>query len=517
MIARTTFFCLLLLSLAAATVSAQSCPGDCDGDGEITVAELIRGVRIALGQSSLDDCPSFDVDGDGRVVVGELIQAVRAALESCAPAGAVCGDGVALFPEECDDGNVSSGDGCDAECRLELGGDVCAGITSTDTTEYRGVLAADGLDNPIGIAGPPLDPYRMVVLEQRGMLRLLRRTADGFEVAEEPFLDLTAQVIFSSGNDERGLLGIAFHPNYEENGWFFLNYSCRRGGCPGDATQGTSVISRFNRDPESPDRADPSSERILLVVPQRFPNHNGGHLAFGPDGMLYIGMGDGGFREDPDETGQRDDTILGKMLRVDVDVPDSPFWRVPPDNPNPVEGELGLIWAKGLRNPWRYSFDRANGDLYIADVGQDTFEEVSVQPGDSQGGENYGWDIFEADFCHEPDPAPMCPMGAAADEFVFPVHQYGRGEGVSITGGFVYRGCVLDSLNGTYLFSDFIFSGIRSFVLVDGEATEVGEITDAIEVDDGRQIQAVSSYGEDARGEIYILDRTGEIFFLAPR
>ncbi len=529
----------LLVSLAvsfvvgASGVFAQSCPGDCDGDSQVSIAELIRGVRIALRQLELSECPVFDTNADGRVAVGELVAAVRAALEVCiadtptptstptptaTPLPPQCGDGVVQFPEECDDGNVDGGDGCSDACALEPGGDVCAGIPASNTEDYRAVLVADGLASPSHVSGPPLDPNRIFVLEQGGTVWVVVRTSTGYERLAEPFLNLVDRVAFSGGVfDERGLLSIAFHPDYENNRWFFVNYNCRAVACPPGVAAGATVVSRFLRSRDDPNRAEPDSERVLLAIDQPFSNHNGGQLAFGPDGMMYIGMGDGGGGGDPRETAQRDDILLGKLLRVDVDVADAPYWRVPSNNPNPIEGELGLIWAKGLRNPWRFSFDRATGDLFIADVGQQTFEEIDFQPADSRGGENYGWDIFEADSCFEPDPAPDCPEPPERDAFVFPIHQYGRSLGASVTGGFVYRGCVLRSLDGTYLFSDFVRQGIRTLDVVNGAVTRVGEISSSIELPDGLDIRSVSSFGEDARGEIYIVDRQGEVFLLAPR
>lgn len=246
---------------------------------------------------------------------------------------------------------------------------------------------------------------------------------------------------------------------------------------------------------------------------QTFSNHNGGQNAFGPDGYLYVGMGDGGFFDDPNEAGQDDGTLLGKLLRIDVDVPNAPYWRVPSDNPNPIAGELGLIWAKGLRNPWRFSFDRATGDLYIGDVGQDTFEEIDVQPGDSRGGENYGWDNFEGTFCL-PDRRGATECPDPADGFVFPVLEYGRGDGISVTGGVVYRGCSLQTLLGHYFYSDFGSGFVRSFVLAGGEATQRLDRTSSIDVPAGRNLQFPASYGEDARGELYVVDRDGEVFQL---
>jgi cysteine-rich repeat protein len=507
---------LLLLAVAAGGATAQSCPGDCDGDGQVSIAELIRGVRIALGEASADECPPVDGNGDGVVTVNELVAAVRASLEKCVadtptptmtPIGPFCGNGVAEAPEECDDGNTAGGDGCSAACELEPGGDVCAGVPIADGAALRAVLVAAGLQNPVHATAPPLDPNRLFIVEQRGRVRLVKTTADGRELLETPFLDIVDRVRSGSFNDERGFLSIAFHPDYESNGWFFANYTCRAPNCPPGADDSSTVISRFTRSAD-PDWADAASERVLLTVDQPFTNHNGGQLAFGPDGYLYVGMGDGGSGFDPQGNAQSDATLLGKMLRVDVDVAEPPYWRAPDDNPAGGEGELALIWAKGLRNPWRFSFDRANGDLYIGDVGQRTFEEIDVQPGTSRGGENYGWVFYEAGSCVAP---PNCPDRLS---FVFPVLQYGRNDGISVTGGFVYRGCAMPSLRGTYFYSDFGSAFIRTFVLLDGTATQRRDRTAEIAVPSGLDIQFPASYGEDARGELYIVDRDGEVFQL---
>jgi glucose/arabinose dehydrogenase len=224
-------------------------------------------------------------------------------------------------------------------------------------------------------------------------------------------------------------------------------------------------------------------------------------------------MGDGGGRNDPVDNAQNDEALLGKLLRLDVEVEESPFYRVPPTNPHPERGDpLGLIWAKGLRNPWRFSFDRANGDLYIADVGQGDIEEVDVQPAASGGGENYGWDIFEGNACFEPAPQPECPQ--PPDGFVFPVVEYRHNEGCSVTGGFVYRGCALTDLRGTYFYGDYCSAFVRSFVLRDGAASDEHDWTQELRSPGTPLIASISSFGEDTRGEIYVVDLTGSVFKL---
>ena len=267
-----------------------------------------------------------------------------------------------------------------------------------------------------------------------------------------------------------------------------------------------------------PDVAN-TTETQLLTISQPFANHNGGNLVFGPDGYLYVGMGDGGSGGDPLDNGQSDSTLLGKMLRIDVDVNSSPFYAVPASNPNPGAGDpLGLIWAKGLRNPWRFSFDRGNGDLYIGDVGQNEWEEIDWVPSTSTGGENYGWRIFEGNHCYDPSPAPMCP---ATTGFTMPVYEYnhssGTPTGCSVTGGFVYRGCALPDLHGTYFFSDDCSAFIRTFEISGGVVTNEQDRTAALDPPGSQTIDSVVAFGEDARGEIYIADQGGEVFKIIPQ
>ena len=501
--------------------AAPACDGDCDDDGQVRVEELILGVQIALGGTDLDRCAAADRDRNGVISIADLLAAVEVSLFGCAatptvaatatptptppatatatdPGPIACGDGTTDDSEECDDGNRADSDGCSALCTLEPGGNPCAGIAAFPGVPATTVLVTDAVDRPVDIGAPPLDPHRLFVVEQLGRVRIIEHGV----LREQPFLDIVGRV---SCCGERGLLGIAFHPDFESNGRFFVNYTNR---------SGDTVIARYQVGAE-PNRVDPNTELILLTIDQPYPNHNGGQVAFGPDGYLYVGMGDGGSGGDPQENAQDDGTLLGKMLRLDVNVEERPYYRVPPDNPHPERGEpLGLIWAKGLRNPWRYSFDRATGDLYIGDVGQGQLEEIDVQPAASVGGENYGWDIFEGTACYEPDPAPACPDPAS--EFVFPVHEYGRGRGCSVTGGFVYRGCALPDLHRQYFFSDYCTAFLETFALVDGVAMGRLDRTAALAPGGGRQIDSVVSFGVDARGELYLADYDGEVYRLAP-
>jgi hypothetical protein len=295
------------------------------------------------------------------------------------------------------------------------------------------------------------------------------------QILSPPFLDITSLV--SSGG-ERGLLGAAFHPNYVGNGFFYVSYT--------DAA-GDSVIARYSVSLD-PNRADPTSGVILLTIPQPFSNHNGGQLHFGPDGYLYIGIGDGGSGGDPQNNGQDLGTLLGKILRIDVDS-GFPF-AVPADNPFVgVGGAREEIWSYGLRNPWRFSFDRLTGDMFIGDVGQNSWEEVDFQPANSTGGENYGWRLMEGNSCF--NPAINCNNGT----LTLPILVYDHSVGCSVTGGYLYRGSKNPNLNGLYLYGDFC-SGLIWGAQEDG----LGGWNTTVLLDTNFSI---STFGEDESGEIY--------------
>jgi glucose/arabinose dehydrogenase len=299
------------------------------------------------------------------------------------------------------------------------------------------------------------------------------------------FLDLSARVSTSGG--EQGLLGLAFHPAYAQNGRFYVNYTDRAGD---------TRISEF-RVTSDPELADAGSERQLLFVDQPFPNHNGGGLAFGNDGRLYMGLGDGGSGGDPRGNGQSLATPLGKMLRVDVDS-GNPY-GVPPDNPFVSRtGAFGPIWAYGLRNPWRFAFDRATGDLYIGDVGQGAVEEIDYAPS-GRGGQNYGWNIMEGDQCYSPG------SDCNRTGLTLPVVTYTHSAGCAVTGGVVYQGCRMPGYRGTYFYGDFCSAFVRSFRIQNGAVTEQRDWTASL----GRGIGAISSFGSDLEGEAYILDHPG--------
>jgi glucose/arabinose dehydrogenase len=281
---------------------------------------------------------------------------------------------------------------------------------------------------------------------------------------------------------------MAFAPDYASSGVFYLSYT---------NNAGKPEVRRYTVS-ANPDVANTSGS-LVIAVEDFASNHKGGQISFGPDGYLYFGMGDGGGGDDPQETGQDLNRLLGKMLRIDVN---APTYTVPPSNPFVGVAGLDEIWAYGLRNPWRWSFDRATHDLYIADVGQGAREEVNVQPAASAGGENYGWDVWEGTMCHEPPPpATSCSMSG----FTFPVIEYDHTQGCSITGGYVYRGCRMPDLRGTYFYSDICSGFIKTFKGVSGGvAQNPQDRTGDVGTGGG-----VSSFGEDARGELYIVDYGG--------
>ncbi len=339
---------------------------------------------------------------------------------------------------------------------------------------------ATGLTNPLYLTAPTGDS-RLFVVEKPGRIRIVKAGV----LQAQPFLDLSAVV---STGGEQGLLGLAFHPRYASNGRFVVDYT--------DAA-GDTHISTFKVS-DNGDRADPASEQVVLVVPQPYANHNGGDVVFGPDGMLYVGMGDGGSGGDPQGHGQNSNDLLGSLLRLDIH--DDGSMAIPADNPFVGQSNARAEpWNVGLRNPWRFSFDRSNGDLYIADVGQDQREEVDVSTAASGGGKglNYGWNIYEGTRCF--GSASLC----TGSGFVVPVLEYQHTSGAcSITGGFVYRGAVLAGMQGTYFYADYCAGWVRSFRYAGGQATAPANWTSLAPGG------AVLSFGQDAAGELYLMNTT---------
>jgi uncharacterized protein (TIGR03437 family) len=345
------------------------------------------------------------------------------------------------------------------------------------------IPVASGFSRPVHITHAGDGSGRLFVVEQAGRIRIVRNG----QVLTEPFLDITSRV---SCCGERGLLSVAFPPGYESKGHSYVNYT---------DLAGNTVVARY-RVSSDPNRVDAATETVILYVVQPAANHNGGLLAFGPrDGYLYIGMGDGGGAGDPFNNGQNASSLLGKILRIDVESGEQPY-RIPPDNPFANSASTRReIWAMGVRNPWRFSFDRATSDLYIADVGQQTREEVNFQPAASPGGENYGWPMWEGTHCYR---GPCTLTG-----FTAPVAEYGRANGCSITGGFVYRGSQYPALEGTYLYGDYCSGRVWGLRFV-GNSWMTQALVDTN--------FTISTFGEDEARNVYVADLgRGNIHWIA--
>jgi glucose/arabinose dehydrogenase len=339
-----------------------------------------------------------------------------------------------------------------------------AGSAPTREGAFRRGVVARGFDEPVQVTAPRSEPRRLYVVEQRGTIRVIDRgrVRPGF------FLDIRSRV---QAGGEQGLLGLAFDPSYQTNRFVYVNFT---------DTRGDTRVVRFKTDGV---RARLSTARLLLRVEQPYGNHNGGNLAFGPDGLLYVGLGDGGSGGDPEDHAQDPGSLLGKMLTLDVRRPGSP-----PE-----------IVALGLRNPWRYSFDRRTGDLYIGDVGQNEVEEIDVTPAGSPGLENYGWDVYEGSRPYE-----QKELGPGT--IVFPVFEYTHARGCSVTGGFVYRGRARPALRGRYVFGDYCSGTVWSMLVVDGAARGVRV--------ERFKIASLTSFGEDAAGELYATSHQGVVYRL---
>lgn len=335
--------------------------------------------------------------------------------------------------------------------------------------------------SPVYVTSPAGDE-RLFVVEQAGRIRVVKNG----RTLPAPFLDISDRV--RSGG-EQGLLSMAFHPEYRSNGWFFVNFTDRAGD---------TRVERFKVS-ANPDVADAASSMLVIGVDQPYSNHNGGLVMFGLDGMLYIGMGDGGSGGDPHRNGQNRNALLGKLLRINVSRTEP--YSIPQGNPYAAGGGRPEVWAIGMRNPWRFAFDRPTGLLYIADVGQNELEEIDVEPA-SEAGLNYGWNIMEADQCYG---SGSCDRAG----LTLPKVSYRHiGNACSVTGGFVYRGTRIPSIVGHYFYSDYCAGWIKSFRMQDGAVTDQREWkTD--------NVGHVVSFGEDARGELYVVSEGGKIFRIA--
>jgi len=344
-------------------------------------------------------------------------------------------------------------------------------------------VVADGLATPVFVTAPPGDD-RLFVIEKAGRIRVI-----GGAAADDVFLDVRSLIIET--HMEQGLLGMAFHPGYADNGRFFIYYT---------DSNGNSNLVEYLVSDDDPDRADPASASVVLTQEQPRFNHNGGMVAFGPDGYLYLGLGDGGGGNDRYGNGQRADTLLGAILRLDVDsaVP----YAVPPDNPFVDGGGAPEVWAYGLRNPWRFDID--GGLIYVADVGQAAWEEIDLIPL-GEGGFNFGWPLTEGRECGEKHP------GCDPTGFTMPVVVYSHDEGCSVTGGYVYRGSAFPELDGHYFYADWCGGWVRSF------RYEGGVVTDETDwSDDLGSVDQIVSFGRDGAGEIYIVVQEGTVFRIVP-
>jgi glucose/arabinose dehydrogenase len=353
------------------------------------------------------------------------------------------------------------------------------------------VEVVSGFRRPLYVTNAGDGSGRLFVLEQGGRIYIVQND----QRLETPFLDLTEMVspdANGSGYSERGLLGLAFHPDYETNGLFFVHYT---------DVNGDTVVARYSVS-DDPNIADPNSAVTLLTAEQPYPNHNGGQLAFGPDGYLYIGLGDGGSGGDPQNNAQTLSNLLGKVLRIDVgDGAESEGYTIPADNPFVSGDAAPEIWAYGLRNPWRFSFDSESGDLYVADVGQNNWEEVNFLPSGSPGGANFGWRIYEASHPYSGEAAPP--------DLIMPIAEYSHSEGISVTGGYVYRGEQIADLQGIYLYGDF---GYGTIWYTYQDAAGVWQ-NGVYKRNTGLTI---SSFGVDEAGELYLVNYGGALLRFQP-
>jgi glucose/arabinose dehydrogenase len=344
-------------------------------------------------------------------------------------------------------------------------------------------VVVSGLNAPLDLEQPSDGSGRLFVVEQGGTIRIIQNGS----LLPQAFLNITSKVMVQ---DEMGLLGLAFHPDFQTNRKFYVNYVRNAGG------QFQSVIAEYLASVANPNQSDASSERILLTVNQvsNFTNHKAGQLAFGPDGFLYFGLGDGGSGGDPFGHGQNTQTLLGKMLRIDVDaVSPGLQYRIPPDNPFVAGGGLPEIWAYGFRNPWRFSFDRSTNRVFVADVGQDNFEEIDLL----QKGGNYGWNTMEGQHCFNP------PAGCNMAGLILPIAEYSHQEGNAVIGGFVYRGANIPALRGAYIFGDLGTGKIWEL-----QETSPNNWARTLLLQSGVMI---TSFGQDATGELYVVDLSGNV------
>jgi glucose/arabinose dehydrogenase len=368
------------------------------------------------------------------------------------------------------------------------------GCSSSDPTgnqevSYRVANAFPNLsfDQPVDLQHAGDNSGRLFVVERAGVIRVFNNESSTENTSV--FLDIRGQV--DDRGAEEGLLGLAFHPNYESNGYFYVNYTA--------SDPARTVIARFQVSEQDHNEADTSTEQEILSFAQPYDNHNGGQLAFGPDGYLYIAVGDGGSGGDPQGNGQNRGTLLGSILRIDVDGQENDAnYAIPPDNPytGNDEGYREEIFAHGLRNPWRFSFDAETGRLWAGDVGQSSYEEIDI----IENGNNYGWNIMEGTHCYEPS------SGCDQSGLTMPVWEYGRNEGISVTGGYVYRGPALENLTGKYIYGDY---GSGKIWALDDSDPENPTNVELLQAD-----FSIPTFGVDAENKLYICGFNGNIYQL---
>jgi glucose/arabinose dehydrogenase len=351
---------------------------------------------------------------------------------------------------------------------------------------YKTVVAFPSLSftRPVDLQSPPDNTNRIFVVEQAGVISVFPN--DKAAASKKTFLDIRRKVD-DQGNEE-GLLGLAFHPDYATNGYFYVNYTAE--------SPNRTVVSRFTASSANPDQADASSEVQLLTFEQPYSNHNGGQVSFGPDGFLYIAVGDGGSGGDPHDHGENRSTLLATILRIDVNKQDNgKQYGIPADNPfaGNTSGFREEIYAYGLRNPWRFSFDADNGRLWTGDVGQNAYEEIDIV----EKGGNYGWNTMEGNHCFEPQ------SGCDRSGLIPPVHEYGRNEGISVTGGFVYRGPTLKDLTGKYIYADYATRRVWAL-----DHTDLNKPVNTLVL---KADFNVSSFGVDNENELYLCGFDGKI------
>ncbi|HVU14965.1 MAG TPA: PQQ-dependent sugar dehydrogenase [Phototrophicaceae bacterium] len=352
-----------------------------------------------------------------------------------------------------------------------------------DASQVKLTSIVNNLFHPLGLYGAGDGTDRLFIVEQNGKIRVMQAG----KLLTAPFLDIHTLVSPSAqgtGYSEQGLLSMAFSPNYKTDGRFYIDYT---------DVNGNTVVARYKVSSSDPNVADPSSAVTILTQKQPYPNHNGGQLAFGPDGYLYVSFGDGGSEGDPQGNGQNLGTWLGKILRIDVS---GDQYTVPPDNPFVnQQGALPEIWAYGLRNPWHFSFDRKTGDLWIGDVGQDKWEEVDFQPAGDKGGENYGWSIDEATHPYSGAAAPA--------NLTMPVAEYSHQNGIAVMGGYVYRGTKIPALDGYYFYGDYGFGTVWS-LYKDANGQWQSNVFMS-------NVGPISAFGQDDEGELYLVNYGGYV------